>query len=121
MPREVDADLVHHLYDEGVELATAHADGIHIDAVAEQVLQHGFGHRRSPGILRAGEQHRFAELAHGCARMWRTQISGNIRRPGAKSISILPSGRARSREVQSFCRLTRSRALATTRAGLRPE
>src|SRR3546814_6560508 len=26
MPREVDADLVHHLYDEGVELATAHAD-----------------------------------------------------------------------------------------------
>src|SRR3546814_19629240 len=65
MPREVDADLVHHLYDEGVELATAHADGIHIEAVAEQVLQQGFGHRRPHGILRAGEQHRFGEIAHG--------------------------------------------------------
>src|SRR3546814_18566288 len=95
MPREVDADLVHHLYDEGVELATAHADGIHIDAVAAHVLQQGFGHRRPHGILRAGEQHRFGEIAPGQPRSWSTQISVNSRPAVPNVISIFPATRSR--------------------------
>ncbi len=62
---DIDAHLLHHRHREGIDLAGADADRLHIDPRAVEMLQQGLGHRRADGVAGAGEEHGIGEPGHG--------------------------------------------------------
>src|SRR5512132_1352640 len=113
MPGDVDADLVHRLHGEGVELARPHSDGVDVDPMAEQMLENALRHRRTYRVLGTGEQH-----GGGHRRMCSTQISVNRRRAVFLSISTLSARRSRSSSAPSLCRPRRPMSMASIRLGV---
>jgi hypothetical protein len=58
VPADLDADLAHDLDGEGIDIETAHADGVDIDPAAMQVLEISLRHGRAHRVLGAGEKDR---------------------------------------------------------------
>ncbi|VUX47756.1 hypothetical protein DF3PA_70078 [Candidatus Defluviicoccus seviourii] len=66
---DVDADLVHRLDRKGVDRARAHAGGVDEDPASGQVLEDAFRHRRTDGVLGAGEQNGGRAKEQGMLRL----------------------------------------------------
>ena len=117
MPRQIDADLVHHGGGERVWLAGAHARRIHIDARAGEMLEDRFGHRRAHGVVIAGEEDRARQIARCPPRDQPFQCSAqskvNRRRAVAISTAILPLSRSSRSRLPSSCSPRRPMSIAS--------